>query len=293
MTLINSESRAAIVAALIANRKNFEGSDAKYAASLSLNPSVLSRLMKGETDRLLSEAQWITTARRLDVPLGTDAAWLPASTAVFDYITAQLSLCQIQSLTSIFCDVAGIGKTFTAKTFCKQHKNAVYVDCSQVKSRQRLIRYIAQQFGLNNTGKYAEVYEDLTYYMKIVHKPLIVLDEAGDLDYPAWLELKALWNASEHHCGWYMMGADGLQAKIDKGIASKKVGFTEIFNRYGSKYNRITPLATDERKEFMFEMAAAIITVNHPQTSNVQKLIAKSNHHLRSLYNEIIKQKRA
>ncbi len=43
--------------------------------------------------------------------------------------------------------------------------------------------------------------------------PLVVLDEAGDLQYEAFLELKALWNATEMCCGWYMMGADGLRRR--------------------------------------------------------------------------------
>ncbi|HNP24653.1 MAG TPA: ATP-binding protein [Panacibacter sp.] len=292
MTL-TSEARTKILSVLLANRSNFEGSDSKYAASFNINKSVFARMKSGETERLMNDTNWISIARRMGVQLGNEPDWLTADTAVYLYITEQLQLCQMESLTSIYCDVAGIGKSYTAKQYVKRSKNAVYVDCSQVKSKQKLIRFISHAFGLDHNGKYSEVYENLVYYLKVIHKPLIILDEAGDLDYPAFLELKALWNATEHHCGWYMMGADGLQAKIDRGISCKKVGFTEIFNRYGSKYNRITPFASDDRREFMLEMAATIIEVNSPNVSNKQQLIVKTNYHLRNLYNEIIKHKRA
>lgn len=54
-----------------------------------------------------------------------------------------------------------IGKTFTAKAYVKQHKHAVYVDCSQVKTKLKLIRYIAKEFGVTSNGRYSDVYEDL------------------------------------------------------------------------------------------------------------------------------------
>lgn len=102
-----------------------------------------------------------------------------------------------------------IGKTFTAKAYVKQHKHAVYVDCSQVKTKLKLIRYIAKEFGVTSNGRYSDVYEDLVAYLRTIDTPLVILDEAGDLQYEAFLELKALWNATERCCAWYMMGADG------------------------------------------------------------------------------------
>ena len=45
-----------------------------------------------------------------------------------------------------------------------------------------------------------------------------------------FLELKALWNATERCCAWYMMGADGLKEKINRAIEGKKVGYTEMLS---------------------------------------------------------------
>ena len=82
-----------------------------------------------------------------------------------------------------FCLSAYIGKTFTARAYVKAHRNAIYVDCSQVKNKSRLIRFIAKEFGVNNNGRYADVYDDLCFYLRTLEHPLIILDEAGDLQY--------------------------------------------------------------------------------------------------------------
>ncbi|KAA6312859.1 hypothetical protein EZS27_036275, partial [termite gut metagenome] len=99
----------------------------------------------------------------------------------------------------------------------------------------------AKEFGVGCTGRYADVYEDLSYYLKTLPTPMIILDEAGDLDYAAFLEIKALWNATEMCCGFYMMGADGLKEKIRRSIAGKKVGYTELFSRFGKRYGKAVP----------------------------------------------------
>ncbi|MGV4459887.1 ATP-binding protein, partial [Ornithobacterium rhinotracheale] len=118
-----------------------------------------------------------------------------------------------RSISSNLCDLAAIGKTQKEKQYVKENRNAIYIYFSQVKSKQKLIRKIAQEFVIIYTGRYADVYEDLFFYIKQLEMPLVILDEAGDLDYPEFLELKALWNATEYACGWYMMGADGLREK--------------------------------------------------------------------------------
>ena len=239
--MLTTENKQKILTAITAHRANFGGSDAKYATSLGINKSVMSRLFKGETEKVLAEASWIHIARKLDVRFTKEQEWQTARTPVYDYITTALGICQQEGTSGLYCDRADIGKTYAAMDYTKRHKNAVYVDCSQVKTKQKLVRFIAKEFGVDHSGKYADVYQDLIWYVKSIAAPLVVLDEAGDLDYPAFLELKALWNATEHYCGWYMMGADGLQAKIDRSISHKKVGYTEIFSRYGGRYQKIVP----------------------------------------------------
>jgi hypothetical protein len=287
---MKEDSRNRILEAMRQDRANFAGSDSKYAASLGINNSVYSRLQKGETDRVLSDAAWYSIARRLQVELNASMTWVTARTPVFEFITTQLEACQSLQMGGMLVDIPDIGKTYTARAYVRTHANAKYIDCSLCKTKQKLVRTISKEFGLGSTGKYSDVFEDLIYYLKSSDNPLIILDEAGDLQYEAFLELKALWNATERACGWYMMGADGLRRKVERAIDNKKVGYAEIFSRFGSKYNRITPVSTVELESFRSHQSAAVIQVNDP-SANIKEMLARTGGSLRRVYIEVKKSK--
>jgi hypothetical protein len=133
------------------------------------------------------------------------------------------------------------------------------------------------------------VYDDLVFYIKSLPQPLVILDEAGDLEYSAFLELKALWNATEFCCGWYMMGANVLADKIQKGIASNKVGYPEIFTRYGTMYLHCFPKNSEELKKEKDTNVAIIAKANADPGMDIQRLVAVANGSPRRLYREIMK----
>lgn len=287
---ITSDIKKRILAAMDANRVNYP-SDSKHAASLGISSTVYSQLKAGQTERVLSEANWISVARRLGVELRPGMEWKAAQTATFRYIWAQLTACQNGSLSAIMCDMPNIGKTFTAREYVKQHRNAVYVDCSQVKTKRALVRKIAKEFGVSANGTFSDIYEDLVFYIRTVETPLIVLDEAGDLAYEAFLELKALWNATERCCAWYMMGADGLKAKIDRSVEGKKVGYAEMLSRYGDRFCKVTPDDGKERQAFLIEQARVVAEANAPKGVDAGALARKTGGALRRVYTEIEKAK--
>ena len=285
---VTNDIKQSILAAITANRENYP-SDNKHAAALGISASVYNVLKKGKIDKQVSDTNWICLARRLNVSLDNEIQWQAAETPTFVYITEQLAMCQESSVSAVLCDMANIGKTFTARIYVKMHKNAIYVDCSQVKSKQRLIRYIAKEFGVNSNGRYCDVYDDLCFYLKTLERPLIIHDEGGDLQYEAFLELKALWNATERCCAWYMMGADGLKEKMNRSIECKKVGYTEMFSRYGDKYSKVTPDDGKEREAFLKAQATMVAKLNAPDGMEVMKVVNRTGGSLRRVYTEIEK----
>ncbi len=285
---VTNDIKQRILEAITVNRENYP-SDNKHAAALGISASVYNVLKKGKIDKQVSDTNWICLARRLNVSLNNEIQWQAAETPTFVYITEQLAMCQESSVSAVLCDMANIGKTFTARIYVKMHKNAIYVDCSQVKSKQRLIRYIAKEFGVNSNGRYCDVYDDLCFYLKTLERPLIILDEGGDLQYEAFLELKALWNATERCCAWYMMGADGLKEKMNRSIECKKVGYTEMFSRYGDKYSKVTPDDGKEREAFLKAQATMVAKLNAPEGMEVMKVVNRTGGSLRRVYTEIEK----
>lgn len=288
--MITEEMKKQIVAAIEAHRSKY-ASDSKMAIALGINAAQLSSIRKGRLDRVLSDANWVSIARRLDVQLGNKAEWKTAKTPMYLYLYAQLKECQENSQSGLLCDRADVGKTYTARCYVKENRNAVYIDCSQVKSKQKLIRQIAREFGINHTGRYADVYEDLVFYLRTIQAPLVILDEAGDLDYPAFLELKALWNATELSCGWYMMGADGLKNKIELNISHRKVGYEELFSRFGKRFMKVSPDGKQAWEEFAIAQLALIARANG-YDGEIKKLYHSTGGSLRRIQIEIIKKLR-
>ncbi|MBF1437844.1 MAG: ATP-binding protein [Prevotella nanceiensis] len=286
--MITNDIKIRIIEAIKANRENYP-SDAKHAAALGINTAVYSAVKNGQTDKVLSDASWIAIARRLDVELRSKIEWKAAKTPTYLYIMAQLEFSQNSCTSGILCDIPNIGKTFTARLYASSHKNAVYIDCSQVKTKLKLIRKIAKEFGVNSNGRYSDVYDDLVFYLRSIDRPLIILDEAGDLQYEAFLELKALWNATERCCAWYMMGADGLKEKINRSIECKKVGYTEMLSRYGDRYSKVTPDDGKEREKFLREQAHIVAKLNAPEGTDIKAIVLKTQGGLRRVYTEIEK----
>lgn len=271
--MITTELKQRIIEAIIRDFANFGGSEAKHAISLGIDKSQYSRVVKrGETEKVLSNENWITIARKLDVKFANDTPWNLAETPVYQFINTQLEYCQTKSDSRMICDFSNIGKTFTARYYARTHKNAKYVDCSQVKTKQKLIRKIASEFGVGKNGKYADVYEDLVFYLKALPTPLIILDEAGDLQYDAFLEIKALYNATEKACGYFLMGADGLEEKIRRSMNNKKNGFQEMFTRFGSIYGKPVPPG-DEGKKVLQLSALMIIKANAADGVDINKVL--------------------
>lgn len=293
--MITEELKQKILSALNEARSNFFGSDAKFAISLGISAAQYSRIKNGDTIKVLSDANWITLAREFGVNPQSDLEWKTANTPVFQFVSAQLELCQREGLSSLLCDFSDIGKSFAAQHYSKTHKNAVYIDCSQVKSKQKLIRKIAKLLGVGGSGWYADVYENLVFYLKTLPTPLIILDEAGDLQHDAFMEVKALFNATEHCCGYYMMGADGLQHRMERSIDNKKLSYTELFSRFGKRYGKVIPVGTDTVK-ILETTALMIIKANAPSGSDYAKILRNTmgedgRPSLRRIYNELAKHK--
>lgn len=258
---LTPEFKQKVVSAIMAAREKFGGSDAAFAKTLGIGSSIFSRIKSGEIERIVSESTWLTWGRQYDVRMH-ESNWSIARTKVYENIESNLKFCQEYSKSMILVDDNGIGKTCCARHIVKGMKNAFYFDCSQAKTKQLFIRSLAQTVGVDNKGRYVDVKSNLKYYLNLLEKPLIVLDEAGDLEYTAFLEIKELWNGTEGSCAWYMMGAAGLKSKVNAGINREKVGYAEIFDRFSDQFIKLVPNQPDERRAFYAQLIGDVAQKN-------------------------------
>ncbi|MBT0527098.1 ATP-binding protein [Riemerella anatipestifer] len=269
---ISKELKEAIVEAMLKDRERYGGSGTAYAKTLNIHGTVFSRLKKGEREHLLSPSQWLNIGRKLQVKLGENT-WKAVETDVYLELQDDFRFCQENAKSLILVDDCGIGKTYCAKILVSKMKNAFYVDASQYKSKRLFIKALARELGSGTTGTYSEILENLKYYINALGKVFICIDEAGDLDYAAFLELKGLVNGTTGRCGWYMIGADGLRAKIKRGINNEKVGYREIFDRFSAEFRGITPDDKVQKMDFYDKLLRDVAVANLQDKSNVNAIV--------------------
>lgn len=273
MLQITQEYKEKVLGALLEVRKNFDGSDKAFAEQWGLNNTVFSQLKNGKFDGLVKDVQWLNIGRELEVNLH-DRVWKMAKTDVYKMIEQDVRFCQEFAKSRICVDDCGIGKTYSAKYLSRTLKNCFYIDASQAKTKQLFIKLLAKTIGVP-TGKYAEMKANVKYYLKMLPNPVIIIDEAGDLEYNAFLELKEFWNATENCCGWYLIGADGLREKIARGINSKKVGFRELFSRYSENYTSPIPTGQADKMAYYRKLITDVLTVNMSNKTYLNTIVTK------------------
>ncbi|WP_395974199.1 ATP-binding protein [Chryseobacterium cucumeris] len=273
---ITQQFKNRVFTAIIEGRKLFDGTDIAYSKKLGIDNSVFNRIKKGETDRLISDGKLLQIGKILDVSDSSTEIKV-AKTDVYKKIEKDLISCKEESIALIFCDEVEIGKTFCAKNISKKMPNTFYIDCSQSKTKQLLIRRIAKTVGIDSTGKYGDVKELLKYAINAIEKPTIILDDAGYLELPAFIEIIELWNYWEDSCGWYMIGDDTLKEKIKRAIKNNVVGFRAFFSRFNNSFLSIIPTKREKKHEFYSLLVSDFFHANLPQEQHgkINDLIVK------------------
>jgi len=87
-----------------------------------------------------------------------------------------------------------------------------------------------------------------------------------------------------------MMGADGLREKIERARYARKVGYAELFSRFGSKYQKVSPDGKEALDEFTRTQVVMIAKANKADV-DVKEMIGKVNGSLRRVKIELQKAK--
>lgn len=275
LTLKNKEEIARLV---VLQQEESGLSQARFAVSIGFTSSDLSNLKTGAwkaNQQLIGDRKWLSMARRVDFNPKGNENWKTAQTEVFTHITSQLTLCQQYSFCNIFCDAAGIGKTHACEWFSKNNKNVFYINCSTSSNKNKFIAEFARKLGLSRgSSTYDDLLDDAIYSLKCTEKPLVILDEAGDLEDKVYQVIKRIYNDLEHVCGIYIVGADSLEKRIERGISSKKVAFTEVFSRFGGAFSVISPTG-EEYLPFISTMGVQILIENGYNQIEADSIINK------------------
>lgn len=270
--MITSEYRKQVFEALINNKANYPTtSEAQYAKSFNVSPAIYSRIKNGEIDKIVSDSLLIQIGRKLNVGIVKRELKL-ARTSVYEQFEETIHFCKKFSKSTIVTDECGVGKTRCSKHIISQLPNSFYVDCSQAKTLTQFVRLLAQTLGLDNTGKISDIKENIKYYLNLIETPIVLLDDAGYLDFKVFVEIIEFWNATDKSCAWMMLGDDSFQTLLEKGLRSKKKGFRALFSRFSDECVHFVPQGSD-RQDFMMQLIGDVANVNVTDKQLVNKLV--------------------
>lgn len=270
--MITTDFKEQVREALLSNKENYPStSDKQYAKSFNLSPAIYSRIKAGDLNKVASDSFWISAGRKLSVGLVKRELKL-ARTSVYEQFEETINFCKNYSKSTIVTDECGVGKTRCSKHIIGKLNNGFYIDCSQGKTKTQFIRLLAQVLGLDAAGKIAEVKDNIKYYLNLIETPIVVLDDAGYLDYNVFVEIIEIWNATDKRCAWMMLGDDSFQALLEKGLRSRRRGFRALFSRFSDECIHFVPIGSD-RQEFMMQLIGDVASVNVENQNKVNKLI--------------------
>ncbi|MDD4406172.1 MAG: ATP-binding protein [Parabacteroides sp.] len=272
MLEITTEFRERVVSALALARDNYDGTDAGFAKKYGINKSVYSRIRNGETDRVLKPEHWLNIGRLLDVS-PSERQWNMARTDVFNIIEEEVLFCQAFHKSKVFVDDCAIGKTYSAKYLSRTIKNCFYIDASQCKTKIQFARTLARVLGVDSASTYNETKANIKYYLNVLPNPIVIIDEAGDVEYATFCDIKEYWNATDGVCGWYLMGADGLRQKIESGINRKKNSYREMFSRLSDRFSYAVPRGKVDKIAFYRKLITDVLSVNMADKSQLPAIV--------------------
>ena len=263
-----------VVEELLLKRNNYGGSDTAFARSVEINPSVFNRLKNGERDKLLPDSKWLRLGRELGIS-NNQRNWMLVETEVFLHIREEILFCKAYSKSMTFADESEIGKTETAKYMAKTEKNCFYIDCTQCKKPNAFIKKLARVVGVDLKGKIDDIKEDTKYYLSILEKPIVILDEAGALNKEAKGLIQEYWNATENVCGWYAIGGNAFRNQLIKGVINDKDYFPELFSRFSGNISSIVPEKDrkSDRRAFYEKLVTDVLSANIKDKSLLKDLV--------------------
>lgn len=275
MLELSTDYKKKVFEALMENFKLFSGNQAEFARKWQINESVFSTMKtKGTFDSKVNNARWVYIGKTLGVSL-RERRWKMARTEVFDIIERDVIFCKTYSKGKVFVDKCAIGKTYSALYLAKTLPNCFYVDASQAKSKIAFARALARSIGLDGIGTYESVKEDIKHFSKNIPDPIFIIDEAGDLQPPAFEDLKEYMNASEGLCGWYLMGANKLRVKITNGKKKGTGSCEEIFSRLNDNYSTAVPICDLKNKiKFYRKLLTDVLNTNMKDKTHLNEIVS-------------------
>lgn len=157
----------------------------------------------------------------------------------------------------------GTGKTFTAEEMKIKYPVGTFVmRCAGDYNALNFIHYMAEILGIKDAENMSKVKVRKAIEKRIKtlyeagQRPILVLDEAENLKFPAWERVKSIYDNVKELCGFMIMGTPNWYLKMKLQRDKKRDIAPQIFRRFmsGLKTVHLSEVSESDVKEICKEI---------------------------------------
>ena len=239
---MTNEQKGQVREALIRYAGSFATQTEAAESLQGISASTISQV-KNNNWELLSDRLWHNIARQVGFYCGPDSyRGQPADTTAYLLLRILLSDAQNYGMTYGIAMGEGLGKTFTACQYTREHENTCYLACNDQYNRKSFIVALLHAYGVEPKGTVPQMMEQFVACTTEKDAPLLVLDDAHTLKDRVLHLVVLLSNALAGNAGVVILGRDELRLHITEGVRLKKVGFDEIYKSIGRRFITLNTL---------------------------------------------------
>lgn len=172
------------------------------------------------------------------------SAWQHQNTPQFKEIIYMLESCKKQGTTAMIIGSTGIGKTYAIDKFCNQNQKHTYrITISSLYKLVDIVNELTEKIGIDAPQINTMQVKSFKYRMdKIVAEliainenggfPIIIFDEAENMEMAVLKMLKALYDALKDHCAIVLIGTEQLDNKMLNLTKRNRDGIPQLYRRF-------------------------------------------------------------
>ena len=198
------------------------------------------------------------------------AFWKTFATPQFMQIISALEEAKKFGRTKMLIGETGVGKTYAIKKFAeKMPENTYVITVSDVYLLEDIIMELCDLLGVSRfnsaTGRTMATYSKKTRLDKVVArlieikesggKPILIFDEAENMNISVLKSIKGLYDQLKDHCSIVLVGTNRLIDRIlntnGKNKGKNRSSLPELYGRFKAGLRHILPITTEHFKPFL------------------------------------------
>ncbi len=231
---MTNEQKKQVKEALVRYVSNFDTQTLAAESLEGITGSTIS-LVKNNNWELVSERLWQNIARQVGFYCGTGNQ-LPADTSCYLLLRILFSDAQHYAMTYGIAIGDGLGKTFAATRYTKEHEDTFYVAGLEQYNRKSFLTALMCAAGIEPKGTVPEMMQQFAADISSLEEPLIIIDDAHKLKDRVLHLLVILANSLAGSAGIIILGGETLRMRIIEGVRLKKIGYDDIFKSIGRRF---------------------------------------------------------